>query len=136
MDSRKFLSVKSQALSLPWGRYRWLRFPCGVSAAPKEFQVRMQDSLDGLTGIGNIADDVVVYGLGDFPAEAEADHDHNLQALLSRAYARVLNCKLNQTKIHFKLTQLESRGHHISEEGVAPDPTEVEAILQVPQPTS
>ena len=58
----------------------------------------------------------------------------NLQALLSRAQAR--NLKLNPTKIQFKLTQLKYMGHHVSEEGVAPDPTEVEAILQFPQPTS
>ena len=106
----------------------------GVSSAPKEFQVRMQEALGGFAGIGNIADDILVYGLGESPAEAEADHDCNLQALLSRAQAR--NLKLNPTKIQFKLTQLKFMGHHVSKEGVAPDPAKVEAILQFPQPAS
>ena len=60
-----------------------LRLPYGVSSALEEFQLRMQEALDCLAGISNIADDALVYGLGDSPAEAEADHDRNLQALLS-----------------------------------------------------
>ena len=73
------------AMHTPWGRYRWLRLPYGVSSAPEEFQMRMQEALDGLAGIGNIADDILVYGLSDSPAEAGTAHDRNLQALLSRA---------------------------------------------------
>ena len=118
----------------PWGRYRWLRLPYGVSSAPEEFQMRMQEALDGLNGVGNIADDILVYGLGDSPAEAEADHDRNLRALLGRAQERDL--KLNPTKIQFKLVQLKFMGHHVSEDGVSPDPAKVDAILQFPQPTN
>ena len=92
--------------------------------------MRMQEALEGLAGIGNIADDILVYGLGDSPEEAEADHDRNLQALLSRAQAR--NLKLNPTKIQFKLTQLKFMGHHVSEEGVAPDPAKVEDHSTIP----
>ena len=97
--------------------------------------MRMQGALEGPAGIRSIADDILVYGLcddgvvtGGSPAEAEADHDRilvYLQALLFRAQARNL-----------KLTQLKFMGHHVSEEGVAPDPAKVEAILQFPQPTS
>ena len=49
----------------PWGRYRWLRLPYGISSAPEEFQMRMQELLDGLCGVGNIADDILIFGLGD-----------------------------------------------------------------------
>ena len=59
------------AMHTPWGRYRWLCLPYGVSSAPKEFQMQMQQALDGLAGISNIADDILVYGLGDSPAEAD-----------------------------------------------------------------
>ena len=96
--------------------------------------MRMQEALDGLNGVGNIADDILVYGLGDSPAEAEADHDRNLRALLGRAQERDL--KLNPTKIQFKLVQLKFMGHHVSEDGVSPDPAKVDAILQFPQPTN
>ena len=44
------------AMHTPWGRYRGLRLPYGASSAPEEFQMRMQEALDGLAGIGNIAE--------------------------------------------------------------------------------
>ena len=34
----------------PWGRYRWLRLPFGVSPAPEEFQRRIDIALEGLPG--------------------------------------------------------------------------------------
>ena len=112
-------SSLATAMHMPWSCYRWLCLPYDVSSAPEEFQMRMQEALDGLAGIGNIADDILVYSLGDSPAEAEADHDRNLRALPSRAQARIL--KLNPTKIQFKRTQLKFMGHYVSEEGVALD---------------
>ena len=47
----------------PFGRYRWLRLPYGVSSGPKEYQARQQEALAGLKGICNIADDVLIYAL-------------------------------------------------------------------------
>ena len=35
----------------PFGRYRWLRMPFGISCASEEYQRRMMESLDGLEGI-------------------------------------------------------------------------------------
>ena len=65
-----------------WGQYRWLRLLYGVSSAPEEFQRRIQEALDGLNGIANIADDILCFGLGDTWDEAEAEHDRHLLALL------------------------------------------------------
>ena len=55
----------------PFGRYRWLRLPYGVSSGPEEYQARQQDALAGLKGICNIADDVLIYGCGQTKEEAE-----------------------------------------------------------------
>ena len=43
----------------PWGRYRWVRLPYGVSSAPEEFQRRIHEALDGLRGVHCIADDIL-----------------------------------------------------------------------------
>ncbi len=32
----------------PFGRYRWLRLPYGVSSGPEEYQARQQEALAGL----------------------------------------------------------------------------------------
>ena len=74
----------------PFGRYRYLRMPFGISSAPEEFQHRMHLIVEGLPGVAVIADDILVYGCG---ANYQADHDANLQRLLQRA--RDCNLKRN-----------------------------------------
>jgi hypothetical protein len=59
-------------MQTPLGRYWWLRLPFGISSAPEEFQQRIQEALDGLEGLFDIADDVLIHGLGSSPEEAEA----------------------------------------------------------------
>ncbi|XP_064613329.1 uncharacterized protein K02A2.6-like [Liolophura sinensis] len=49
----------------PWGRYRWLRMPFGISTAPEEFQRRLNEALEGLDGVKVVHDDVLVFGVGD-----------------------------------------------------------------------
>jgi transposase InsO family protein len=125
-------SSKITTMHTPWGRYRWLRLPYGTSASPEEFQKRMHEALDGLVGVANIADDIMVFGLGDTPAEAEIDHDRNLLALMQRV--QVKNVKLNPSKVQFKLKAISFMGHVITEEGIRPDPAKVKAIMEMPEP--
>ena len=66
----------------PFGRYRYIHMPFGISSAPEEFQRRMHTVLQGLPGVEVIADDILVYGSGTTDAECQQDHDHNLQLLL------------------------------------------------------
>ena len=75
----------------PFGRYRWLRMPFGIATAPQEFQHRQHELLEGLQGIYQIADDILITGQGETHEEAVQDHDRNLIALLERA--REVNLK-------------------------------------------
>jgi len=70
-------SSRLTTFETPFGRYRWLRLPFGVSPAPELFQARMHDALAGLKGIACIADDILIAGSGDTEAEAIADHNRN-----------------------------------------------------------
>ena len=72
----------------PFGRYRYLRMPFGISSAPEEFQRRMHTTLQGLSGVEVIADDILVYGCGDTEEEYQRDHDENLLHLLQHARER------------------------------------------------
>ena len=49
----------------PFGRYKWMVMPFGISSAPEEFQRRMHEALEGLPGVCVIADDILIYGKGD-----------------------------------------------------------------------
>ena len=81
----------------PWGRYRWLRMPFGISPAPEEFQRRVNDVLSGLPGVKVIADDILVFGSGETDEEAYQDHDKNLRRLMERCKEKGL--RLNPDKI-------------------------------------
>ena len=42
----------------PFGRYRYLRMPFGLSSAPEEYQCRMHEVVQDLPGVEVIADDI------------------------------------------------------------------------------
>ena len=48
----------------PFGRYRYLRMPQGISSAPEEYQRRQNEALSGLNGVEVIADDILCYQRG------------------------------------------------------------------------
>lgn len=118
----------------PWGRFRWTRMPFGISPAPEEFARRLKNALDGLQGIATVADDIIVYGVGDSENEALADHNKKLHALLERC--RVKNIKLNAEKIRFRQKEVPFVGHRISADGVKIDQEKVRAIREMPVPTN
>ena len=74
-----------------------------MSLALEEFQRRGQEAFNGLTGIANMADDILCFGLGEMPEEAEEEHDKNLE-LLNCADQRIF--KLNPKKMQFKLPRI------------------------------
>ena len=114
----------------PYGRYRYLRMPFGISSAPEEFQRRMHLIVEGLPGVAVIADDILVYGCG---SEYIADHDANLRRLLQRA--RENNLKLNKKKLRLRLEEVPYMGHLLTNKGLRPDPMKVKAIEDLPQPS-
>ena len=80
----------------PFGRYRWKRIPFGINSAPEVWQRRMREHIEGLKGVEVIADDFVIVGYGNTPAEWQSDHDQNVCAFLN--HCRERNLKLNEKK--------------------------------------
>ncbi|KAL5517497.1 hypothetical protein EMCRGX_G003052 [Ephydatia muelleri] len=101
---------------------------------PEEFQRRLQAALQGLDGVEVVADDVLVYGSGTTEKEATISHDERLVKLLQRA--REVRLKFNKDKLRLYLTELVYIGHHISVNGLSPDPAKVTAVKNMPEPTS
>ena len=96
-DNSSFLTTMHTLI----GRYRWMRMPFGVSLGPEEYQRRQHEALEGLAGVVNKADDILVFGSIE---EAEKDHDINLWNLMLRC--REVNLKLNPKKFQFKVKQV------------------------------
>ena len=110
----------------PFGRYRWLRLPFGISPAPELFQRSLDQALESLPGVHTIADDILVVG------KNTADHDAKLLALLHRC--REKGIKLNVEKMKLKYTELPYIGHLLTDTGLKPDPSKIEAIIKMDKP--
>ena len=117
----------------PFGRYRWLRLPFGISPSPELFQARIHSALVGLKGISCIADDILIAGSGDDEAAAMADHNRNLRALLQRC--REKGIKLNKQKLKLNRDITIFCGHELTRNGVKADRRKVEAITRMTPPT-
>ena len=118
----------------PFGRFRWLRMPFGISSAPEEFQRRLHEITAGLTGVEVIADDILIYGTGDTEEQASANHDQNMINLLERAKEN--NLKFNPKKLKLRQKSIAYMGHLLTTEGLKPDPSKVEAIQNMPELTN
>ena len=67
------------------GLFRYKRLPFGLSCASEVFQNAIQQALQGLNGVRNIADDIIVW------SKTQAQHDKNLEGLLQRLVIKKLN---------------------------------------------
>lgn len=92
-DASSYLTT----FNTPFGRYRWKRMPFGISSAPEVWQQKMNELVEGLSGVEVIADDFLICGFGANLKDATVNHDINLQQFLQRAKERGL--KLNREKV-------------------------------------
>ena len=110
----------------PYGRYRWLRLPFGLSVSSEIFQKRLHQELQGLPGVKCIVDDILIHGT------CEADHDSNLDGFMRRCQQKGI--KLNAEKLEYKCKEVPFHGHLLTTEGLKPDPEKVRAIVEMPRP--
>lgn len=55
-------SSKLTTFNTPFGRYRRLRLPFGLSSAPEEFQRRQHQVVEGISEVLTTHDDILLYG--------------------------------------------------------------------------
>lgn len=125
------LSDKSTDLctfSTPFGCYKFLRLPFGVSVAPEIFQKYSQRAFGDIPGVVVYCDDLLICG------ENEEDHDRILKCVLERA--KELNVRFNKRKFQYKKGEVKYFGHIFSKEGMKVDPDRVRAILNIKSPTN
>lgn len=125
-------SSRLTTFATPFGRYRWKRLPFGLSASSEIFQKRVSQALEGLEGILNITDDILIYGVGDTEDEARRDHDRKLEALLIRCRERGI--ALNKNKLKLRIPEVPFMGHLFTKQGLKIDPDKSKAVFEMPRP--
>ncbi|KAK2706792.1 hypothetical protein QYM36_014732 [Artemia franciscana] len=111
----------------PFGRYKYKRMSFGLICAQDEFQRKMEETLGNLKGLGVIVDDILISG-------KDEEHDENLRKVLEKA--REVGVRFNPEKCIFGSTSVPYFGHLITADGIKPDPSKVQAIIEMPHPSN
>jgi hypothetical protein len=112
----------------PFGIYRFLRLPFGVSSAPELFQKINEKVFGDIPGVTVYFDDVLVAG------KTEEQHDKAVKQVLERA--RNNNVRFNPKKVQYKQLKVRYIGHVFSEAGMELDPDRVQELLLLKTPTN
>lgn len=112
----------------PFGRYKFLRLPYGITSASEVFHKKMYEQFDDIQGVCLFIDDLLIYG------KTQEEHDQILKKVLDRC--REINLKLNKNKCKFGLKEITYLGHKITGEGIYPDESHTSAIRNMPPPQS
>lgn len=102
--------------------YKCLSF--NISSAVEVFQIAICQALQGLSGVKNLSNDIIVYGA------SQTEHDYNLRLLFKRLKESGLTLK----KCEFNKSRLEFFGFMFSAEGVSLDPKKVIAVQHATDP--
>ncbi|UYV72940.1 K02A2.6-like [Cordylochernes scorpioides] len=113
---------KYLVMSTPFGRYRFLRLPFGISLAPENFQKIMHKIFCDIPNVVCYIDDLLIW-----------DHNSTLKKVLD--LARESRLKLTLNKLQMATGEAKFLGHTISQEGILPDQDKVRAIqnMQIPK---
>ncbi len=112
---------------LPWGKYKYLRLPMGISGAPDIFQAKMSGLMAGLEFVRVYLDDCLILNKSTFD-----DHLIKLRQTLQRLSDAGL--RINAEKSYFGKGEIEYLGYWVTRTGIQPLPSKVEAMLAMEEP--
>ena len=121
------------ASSTPFGSFKWLRMPMGLTGSPPTFQCLVEKVLVGLTWKICVPylDDIIIFS--SFPEE----HLKRLRLVFERFRAH--NLKMNPDKCDFFRMKDQFLVHIVSKDGLKVDPSKIEkieAVQKFPVPPS
>ena len=98
--------------NMPFGHYRWMRMPFGISSAPEVWQHTMHEFVEDLEGVEVIADDFLIAGFG------RTDHEVN-QSLERNEHVFFKKCRLWNLKFNRVKCEIHGSPPHVSRANVS-----------------
>ena len=122
-DSQHYLTINTNK-----SLFTFNRKPFGICSTPGILQQTMDNLLSGIPGVICYLDDILVVG------KNEEQHEQRLLTVLRRLDKTGM--RLKHEKWEFNQPQVQYLGHIISEQGISPSETKVQAIRDAPVPTN
>ena len=97
----------------------------GDNAAQEKYQHIITQTMAGLKGVANIADELVVHG------QDSEERDRNLIKVLERLKERGLT--VNAEKCTFRMTKVVFMGPLLTRHGIGPTKEKVRAVVEASQ---
>ena len=120
--------IPKTAITTPFGLFEFLRMPFGLRNAAQTFQRFMDQVLRGLSFAYAYIDDVLI------ASNSKEEHLEHLRLVFERL--TTYGVVINPNKCLFGAPELDFLGHHISNKGITPLPSKVDAIREFPLPTT
>ena len=121
-------SSKLTTFLTPFGKFRFLRLPFGITSAAEFFHKTMVDMIGDIPGVEVYIDDVLISA-----PDAET-HEVRLRQVLTKF--RDAGLKLNMDKCKFRQSTVTFLGHTVSSQGIKPSVAKVKAIQDAKAPTN
>ena len=110
------------AMLTPFGIYVYNVLAMGLSNATDLFETCIREILDGLSGVTNIADDVLVFG------RTESEFKTNVTSFLDMCVEQDMH--LNPDKIQINCKAVLFFGNTLSKDGLSPEPERAPKLLR------
>ena len=108
----------------PFGRYFFTHLPFGISLAPEIFQRIMNEIISDIKGI-------ICY-FNNILCHSATTEEHTLFLTQIKKRLQDIGLQLNNDKGEYYKNEIHFLGHVINKDGVKPDPSKAEAIVQIP----
>lgn len=110
------------AVKTPWGLYKWVVMPMGLTNSPATHQSRIEEVLGELVNVTCVVyiDDIVIF------SDSVEEHEAHVREVMNRMQRERLYCSLKKTQL-FR-SETEFLGHKISAEGIRPVDDKVKAV--------
>ncbi|MEO0454924.1 MAG: RNase H-like domain-containing protein, partial [Verrucomicrobiota bacterium] len=115
-------------LNTPFGLYAVKFLPFGLSVSSSVFQAIINDIISGLPNVLAYQDDLIVF------TRSGEDHQRAVRDLLERLLQ--FNVRINKEKSSFFKDEITYLGYVLGKDGIQPDPTKFQPIVDAPEPTN